>query len=265
LPWGYETEAKKRWPIIIFLHGGGERGNGLEDLDYVLAHGPMMEAWIQRRDLPFIIIAPQLPIFDMHDQVQMREEKPKPKRLASGVPPRPAKDRPDRPMWRAPDDTPLSYPGVDRWGKEGAKGGWQNCEQDLLDMVDATLHDYRGNPDRVYLTGLSYGGYGTWHMATAHPDRWAAIAPICGDGNPDLVRRLVEVRMPIWIFQGGRDPVVRPQWVYTMARALEQAGHGSVRLTVHEDLGHNVWTRVYAGEDLYNWFLSHKRGDRAGS
>ncbi|MBN1583119.1 MAG: prolyl oligopeptidase family serine peptidase [Anaerolineae bacterium] len=249
---------------MLFLHGGGERGDGLKDLDYVLTHGPMTEAWIQRRDLPFIIIAPQLPIFDMHDQVRMREDRPKPKRLASGAPPRRAEDRPNRSMQRAPDDTPTLYPGVDIWGKEGAKGGWQNCEQDLLDMVDATLHDYRGDPDRVYLTGLSYGGYGTWHMATAHPDRWAAIAPICGDGNPDLARRLVEAHMPIWIFQGGRDPVVKPQWIYKMACALEQAGHTSVRLTIHEDLGHDVWTRVYAGEDLYNWFLFHKRGDRAG-
>ena len=60
--------------------------------------------------------------------------------------------------------------------------------------------------------------------------------------------------MPIWIFQGGRDPVVKPQWVYNMARALEQAGH-----TIHEDLGHDVWIRVYAGNDPYDWFLSHKR------
>lgn len=94
-------------------------------------------------------------------------------------------------------------------------------------------------------------------MATTHPERWAAIAPICGEGNPELAHRLTY--LPIWIFQGGRDKVIRPQWVYAMANALEQAGHQSVRLTVHEDMGHDVWTRVYAGEDLYNWLLSHRR------
>ena len=71
--------------------------------------------------------------------------------------------------------------------------------------------------------------------------------------------RQIEVQMPIWIFHGGRDLWVKPQWIYKLANALEQAGCGEVRLTIHEDLGHNSWTRVYAGEDLYQWFLAHKR------
>jgi predicted peptidase len=258
LPRGYGAETERVWPVILFLHGGGERGNGLADLDYVLVHGPLMEAWIQRRDLPFIIVAPQLPVFGMHDQVGLREERPRPKRLASGVPPRRVEARMDQPMQRSPDDTPAPFGVTDEWGKKGAVKGWQRCEEDLLSIVDATLRDYRANPKRVYLTGLSYGGYGTWHMATAHPERWAAIAPICGGGNPELAHRLVQVEMPIWIFQGGRDPLVKPQWIYAMANALEQAGHKTVRLTVHEDLGHDAWTRVYAGEDLYNWLLSHQ-------
>ena len=64
LPTGYHTEPGKRWPVILFLHGGGERGNAMEDLDQVLAHGPIAEAWIQGRDLPFIVISPQMPLFD---------------------------------------------------------------------------------------------------------------------------------------------------------------------------------------------------------
>ena len=138
---------------------------------------------------------------------------------------------------------------------EGAPGGWQNCEADLLTMVDATLSEYRADPARVYLTGLSYGGYGTWYMATAHPQRWAAIAPMCGGGNPALAARLADVQMPVWIFHGGRDEVVAPKYSYEMANALEEAGHQSVRLTIHEDLPHNCRDRVYAGEDLYNWLL----------
>ena len=106
LPRGYAAETEKLWPVILFLHGGGERGDGLADLDYVLVHGPLMEAWIQRRDLPFIMIAPQLPVSGMHDQVGPREETSRPKRLASGVPPRRVEPRAVQPMQRSPDDTP---------------------------------------------------------------------------------------------------------------------------------------------------------------
>src|SRR5690606_41936194 len=65
LPGGYETQPEQQWPVLLFLHGNGERGNGLDELDYVLIHGPLYEAWIQKKDLPFIIIAPQLHMFGM--------------------------------------------------------------------------------------------------------------------------------------------------------------------------------------------------------
>jgi len=166
LPCGYETESQKRWPVILFLHGGGTRGDGLEDLDWVLEFGPLGEAWIQRRDLPFIMIGPQLPVFGLHAQVQLREGLPRPQRLPDSAPPRRDEERPDFPMMRAPDDTPALPELVALTGKElteatgieGLPGGWQNCEKDLLGMVDDTLRTYRADPSRVYLTGLSYGG-----------------------------------------------------------------------------------------------------------
>jgi predicted peptidase len=107
LPAGYETDTEKRWPVMLFLHGGGERGNGREDLDYVLVHGPLGEAWLQGRNLPFIIIGPRLTIFGIDDQVRWRENSPPPKRLASGPPRRADERRPDHPpMTRPPDPTP---------------------------------------------------------------------------------------------------------------------------------------------------------------
>lgn len=259
LPAGYDPDGDCQWPVILFLHGGGERGDGLDDLDYVLRHGVFHEAWIQRRDLPFIIIGPQLPVFGMHDQVRLREGVPKPVRLPVGTSSRRDDDRPGQPMVRVADTTPSDVGVTDAWGPEGAPGGWQLCEADLLDMVDETLRDFRADPNRVYITGLSYGGYGTWHMAAAFPERWAAAAPICGDANPALAHRLTDPELPIWIFQGGRDLRIKPQWIYAMANALEAAGHETVRLTIHEELGHDVWSRVYAGEDLYRWFLEHAR------
>jgi predicted peptidase len=126
-------------------------------------------------------------------------------------------------------------------------------------MVDQVLGEYRTDPDRVYLTGLSYGGYGAWYLAGTYPERWAAVSPICGDANLTLAHKLAEAQVPLWIFHGGRDVRVKPQWVYDVANALESAGHPAVWLTIHEDLGHDCWTRVYGGQDLYEWFLAHRR------
>ena len=96
-------------------------------------------------------------------------------------------------------------------------------------------------------------------LAAAYPYRWAAVAPICGAGDVKTVHRIAEAKLPIWIFSGGKDRTVLTEWVLASARALVAAGHPDVRFTVHEDLAHNVWTRVYAGWDLYNWFLAHRR------
>jgi predicted peptidase len=162
-------------------------------------------------------------------------------------------------MGRSPDPSPAEFGVTEEWGDKGPPEGWQLCQEDLLSMVDVVIGAYNGDPERVYLTGLSYGGYGSFFLAAVTPDRWAAVAPICGDGNADQAVRIAEAQLPIWIFHGGRDIRVRPEWVYDVANALEAAGHRSVRLTIHEDLPHDVWTRVYAGQDLYDWFLSHGR------
>lgn len=251
LPTGYHTEPGKRWPVILFLHGGGERGNAMEDLDQVLAHGPIAEAWIQGRDLPFIVISPQMPLFDRPRRSSAR---PVPKRIEDGPPPaRRYGARPKQPMARVTD---LSLPS---FTASASRESWTRMEGEVLAMVDATLREFRSDQDRVYLTGLSFGGAGTWHLAMADPNRWAAVAPICGPGDPSRVDRIADAKLPVWVFQGGRDTVVRPERVLETVTALEAAGHPDVRFTVHEDLGHNVWTRVYEGWDLYAWFLAHRR------
>ncbi|HBY60496.1 MAG TPA: alpha/beta hydrolase [Solibacterales bacterium] len=225
---------------MLFLHGGGERGDGKAGLEKVLKHGPLMEAWGKGRDLPFVIISPQL------------HTNPAPVPLPRGVTPN-AAPRALPPISRAMPDTPSP------WGPEGPPLGWWTVEKDLLAMVDATLKEFRGDPDRVYLTGLSYGGFGTWYMAGTHASRWAAAAPICGAADPKVIPLIAAAQLPIWIIEGGKDPVVRPEWVTQSAIDLEKAGHRAVRYTVHEDLSHDVWTRVYEGWDIYNWLLQHRR------
>ena len=240
LPQGYESEKGKLWPVILFLHGGGERGNGKSDLEKTLAHGPLMEAWVKGRDLPFILIGPQL--YTM----------PRDPNAASPAP-RPAVALSPPPISRAmAGEKP-------RWAAEGPPLGWWTVENDLLAMVDATLNEFRGDPDRVYLTGLSYGGYGTWYMAGLHAARWAAVAPVCGASDPKAIPLIAAAKLPIWIVQGGKDRVVRPEYVTQSAMDLEKAGHPAVRFTVHEDMAHNVWSRVYEGWDLYAWLLQHRR------
>ena len=243
LPKGFDTEKGKLWPIILFLHGAGERGDGKGQLENLLKHGPLKEAWVMGRDLPFIMISPQMPA--------RQTPQPAPNRPQPAKPP----TQPAGPLAMTREITGAKP----TWDETGPPEGWWMNEKDVLKMVDDTLRDYRGDPDRVYVTGLSYGGFGTWHFAAAYPERWAAAAPICGAANPKTLPRIAGARLPIWIFAGGRDQVVRPEWVLESVVALEKAGHPDVRFTVHEDRPHDTWTRVYEGWDIYNWLLQHRR------
>ncbi|QJW99051.1 alpha/beta hydrolase-fold protein [Frigoriglobus tundricola] len=191
LPKGYESGDKK-WPLVLFLHGGGETGT---DLEKVKIHGPpkMVAAGTE---FPFILVSPQTRRFG----------------------------------W---DPTTLHA---------------------LLDEVTAT---YRVNKDQVYVTGMSMGGMGTWALAASKPDRFAAIVPICGGGNPADAKKLKD--LPIRIFQGGKDPIVRPQTAEAMLKALKDAGAKDVDLKVYPDAGHDSWTQTYDDPKVFEWLLAQKR------
>ena len=126
----------------------------------------------------------------------------------------------------------------------------------LIPLLDDLTARYRIDPDRVYLTGLSMGGFGTWDLAIQNPNRFAAIAPICGGGNAYRASRIKGV--PVWVFHGGKDPVVPLKASEDMVNALKKAG-ADVKLTVYPDAGHDSWTETYNNQELYDWFLSHKR------
>ena len=118
---------------------------------------------------------------------------------------------------------------------------------------------YRVDPDRVYLTGLSMGGYGTWALAAAHPEKFAAAVPICGGGDPDTAPRLKDI--PLWVFHGAKDSTVLPRESKRMVEAVKKAG-GDVKLTIYLDAGHDSWTATYDNPDLYKWLLDHKRAKK---
>ncbi|NCO40294.1 MAG: hypothetical protein AUJ96_29865 [Armatimonadetes bacterium CG2_30_66_41] len=194
LPEGYE-DTDEKWPLLLFLHGAGERGG---DLEKVKLHGPV-KLVEQGKGLPFVVVSPQCP--------------------------------------------------ENRW--------WDVESLDaLLDQIVAT---YRIDEDRVYRTGLSMGGFGTWALAIARPNRFAALAPICGGGAPRLTRHLAHI--PAWVFHGAKAEVVPLSESQNMVEALKSFG-GDVRLTVYPEAGHDSWTAAYDNPDLYAWFLSHRRGSQ---
>ncbi len=193
LPEEYDV-SKKSYPLILFLHGAGERGDSLE---LVKTHGPpkLIE---QGQSFPFLIVSPQCP---------------------------------ENQWW---DIKTLNY------------------------LLNDILERYRIDKDRVYLTGLSMGGYGTWDFAIKHPDRFAAIAPICGGGEKLLAEKIKHI--PAWVFHGAKDQVVPLKNSQEMVDALKQLD-ADVKLTVYPEAGHDSWTETYNNPELYNWFLRHRRAD----
>lgn len=255
LPKGYDKKQNKKWPVLVFLHGNGERGNGQDELDYVLIHGPLYEAWIQKRDLPFVMVVPQLQMFGQDTlglgYIDDRIKDWIPKRLENGVPDRPKGYIITQPMQGviASDSIP---------NRSFLKGGWGNVEIDLMAMIDKTLQDYHTDENRIYLTGISYGGFGTWEIASKNPQRFAAINPIVGWGHPDLMESISKYKIPVWNIAGGRDNVVPVKYFYEGMNKLEALGHHNIRFTVEEDMGHDgTWKRIYAGNDIYTWLLEN--------
>ena len=195
LPKSYGQLPNKKWPLIIFLHGAGERGN---NLDLLKKHG-IPKIVEQNPDFPFITVSPQCP-----------------------------------------------------------KDSWWTGELRLLNrLVDKITKSYQVDMSRIYLTGLSMGGFGTWSLASMNPDLFAAIAPICGGGEPRRAARALK-NMPVWVFHGAKDTVVPAERSEEMVKAVKAIG-GNVKFTLYPDADHDSWTRTYDNPELYEWLLKHSR------
>lgn len=258
LPKGYYSQKDKKWPVILFLHGDGERGNGLDELAYTRIHGPLYEAWAMKKNLPFVLIVPQLPMFGRDtlgiSYLQNRSLSNVPKRFDTGVPTR-------APFFSGP---PIqSSPMVEEFADDLPlfSDGWNRVENDLLAILDTSHNELQIDPNRIYLTGLSYGGFGTWYMGSKHPKKFAAIAPVVAWGHPQIIPPIAKHNLPIWVFAGGKDLTVEKKYFYKGMAMLESLGHTKMQFTIHEDLGHDAWKRVYTGDELYNWLLSHSLKD----
>ncbi len=123
-------------------------------------------------------------------------------------------------------------------------------------ILDEIEKEYKIDQKRQYLTGLSMGGFGTWSFAAKYPDRWAAIVPICGGGNPANAEKFKDI--PCWCFHGEADPTVNIEKDRDMVKALKEAG-GKPKFTTYPGVGHNSWDKAYATAELYKWLLEQHK------
>ena len=192
VPDDYRADRSRKWPLLLFLHGAGERGS---DLELVKLHGPpkLIEAG---RKFPFVVISPQCPLDS-------------------------------------------------RWMPAALEA-----------LIDSIQPRYRIDAARIYVTGLSMGGHATWELAVRHPERYAAVIPVCGVGDPSRAHRLRD--LPLWAFHGALDDVVPLSGSQHMIDAIKAAG-GNPRFTIYPQAGHDSWTETYANDEIYSWLLQQRR------
>jgi predicted peptidase len=188
-----------------------------EDLNRVKIHGPA-KIVEGKPDFPFILITPQCPPPPGYDPL-------KPATLKS--------------------DQVIA----------AVRNAWK--PEELIALIDHVSGKLNVDLNRVYVTGLSMGGYGTWRLAAAYPDRFAAAVPICGGGEPDKMAKALS-GVPIWAFHGAKDTTVPLTESKHMIYSIRQAG-GDVRLTIYPDAAHNSWEETYNNPDVYDWLLAHHR------
>jgi len=138
------------------------------------------------------------------------------------------------------------------------KNTWADFAETLVRFALHIKDQPFADESRLYLTGNSMGGYGTWQLAMSAPDLFAAIAPLCGGGMYWNAGRLVNV--PVWAFHGGKDKSVFPEESVKMVNAVNRYG-GNARLTIYPENGHNCWSDAYGSKALYEWFLSHENNN----
>jgi predicted peptidase len=204
-------DAQKAYPLVLFLHGMGERGsdNSAQLINGVSEFFANPEA---RSKFPCFAVIPQCP-------------------------------------------------GNDYWSSwEPGAVGLSRPARAALDVVAAIQKEFNIDDDRLYIGGLSMGGFGTWDIVTAHPHMFAAAFPICGGGDPSKAAQLVD--LPIWAFHGGNDDVVDPNLSRNMIKAIEEAG-GHPKYTEYPGVGHDSWSHAFKEPGLLEWLFAQKRGGTA--
>lgn len=193
----YPNKIEDHFPLVVQLHGAGERGSDESDLYKVDVHG--FSNLIQTgKEYPCIFVMPQC----------------------------------------------------------DKKSFWVAEVPNIYNFIMKLVEEFSVDKNRIYLTGLSMGGYGTWYTAMRYPQLFAAIAPVCGGG---MVWNAKVLEMPIWAFHGTEDPVVYPSETLNMIRKIRgSSSNNDVKMTLLDNVGHNAWEYAYQ-EPLLNWLLSKKK------
>jgi predicted peptidase len=190
----YNTHTSSKWPVIIFLHGIGERGNNINTIRNV----GLPRKIGNQTDFMFLVVAPQC--------------------------------KPDN-WWDIPS---------------------------LNTLYDELISKYNVDPQRIYLTGLSMGGYGVWDWAMLYPQRFAAVAPICG--GADYIDKVANMKdVPVWTFHNADDPTVGVENTREIVAKLRAAGNTRVKYTENPTGGHDAWTKAYNTAELYSWFKTYRK------
>lgn len=201
LPKDYSATNGQHWPLMLFLHGSGERGT---DVQRAAIHGPL-KLVREGREFPFIIIAPQCP---------------------------------EKELWQS---------------------------EPLMQLLDRVAEKYAVDTKRIYLTGLSMGGYGAWALGLRHPEKFAALVPICGGANAiDAIlgpgdKGAAFQSLPIWAFHGAKDDVVPLDESERIVNELKKRGVRDIRLTVYPEAKHDSWSETYQNPELYEWLARQSR------
>jgi len=143
-----------------------------------------------------------------------------------------------------------------RPSQPGRGDAWAASLDTVLEIIAAVSGEFAIDADRLYVTGQSLGGYGTWEIISRYPQKFAAAVPLCGGG--DAARVVAARTLPIWAFHGARDDVVPVTESREVVEALLRAG-SPVKYTEYADVEHNVWTRAYTDPELAEWIFSQRR------
>lgn len=205
-------DASKKYPLVLFLHGAGERGNN-NSAQLVHGMGDFASDKIMA-DYPAFVLAPQCPAGDKWVDVDWSADK---------------HDMPEKPA------SPMRL---------------------TLAVIEKLSKEFSIDADRLYITGLSMGGYGTWDAIQRHPKLFAAAAPICGGGDPKLAEKIA--KLPIWAFHGDQDKAVKVERSREMIAAIKAAG-GQPKYTEYPGVGHDSWTQSYKNPEFYQWLFAQRR------
>ena len=198
-----DYDAEREWPLVVFLHGMGERG----DDGHRQAEVGIGKAIRQHPErFPCLVVMPQCSISTTWSSSKNRKGAPASKHIDAAI--------------------------------------------------EHVMEKYNVNENRVSLTGLSMGGYGTFSYGAANIERFSALMPICGGGNPNNAAALA--KKPMWVFHGGADPVVNPDQSKRMVEAIREAG-GDVQYTEYPGVGHNSWDSAYGTKEAIAWLLAQRR------